>query len=109
MKITELLEYDEFVDKRWVNDHTFIEDIAHASLGLCGEAGEVAEHIKKFIRGDGALSTDKVCLELGDTLYYLVKVAHLNGFRLADIISANTRKLEGRAHRGTIQGSGDNR
>ena len=65
-------------------------------LGLAGEAGEVTELYKKFIRGDGKLDKSELLLELGDVLWYVSAVAHNAGFTLAEVASANLNKLEER-------------
>ena len=85
--------------------------IAYLSLGLCGEAGEVANKIKKCIR-DGN-SYDGIADELGDVLWYIAVLAHYleadTAMDLNDIAAKNLYKLSERAKRGTLQGSGDNR
>lgn len=73
-------------------DYPAIVDV----LGLAGEAGEVTELYKKFIRGDGLLEKDKVLLELGDVLWYISAVAKHAGFTLEEVASANLTKLEDR-------------
>ena len=86
--------------------------IAYLSLGLCGEAGEVANKIKKFIR-DGTNSYDDLADELGDVLWYIAVLAHYleadTALNLDEIAARNLYKLSERAKRGTLQGSGDNR
>jgi len=85
--------------------------IAYLSLGLCGEAGEVANKIKKCIR-DGN-SYDGIADELGDVLWYIAVLAHYieadTAINLDEIAARNLYKLSERAKRGTLQGSGDNR
>ncbi len=53
--------------------------LAHRSLGLTGEAGEVASIVKKIIRDkDGKASAqdlEKITEKLGDTLYYIAVLA----------------------------------
>lgn len=85
------------------NDYLYIY-----SLGLAGEAGEVANLIKKMIR-DGVDIQDKIEKELGDVLAYLTLLANLFGFDLKYIAATNINKLEERRERGTLQGSGDDR
>ena len=81
--------------------------ITYPTLGLCGEAGEVAEKIKKHIR-DGR-SLEGVGLELGDVLWYISALADDLGVTLEEIAQANVDKLQSRKDRGKIGGSGDNR
>lgn len=85
--------------------------IAYTSLGLVGEAGEIANKTKKILRGDYDTESirDDLAAELGDVLWYLAVVAHEFGLSLNDIGQANLTKLASRKARGVIQGSGDNR
>ena len=51
-------------------------DAVYLTLGLCGEAGEVAELLKKSIRdGEKADHADRLRRELGDVLFTLVNLA----------------------------------
>jgi NTP pyrophosphatase (non-canonical NTP hydrolase) len=82
--------------------------IVYPALGLAGEAGEVAEKVKKWIR-DGALDKDSIAKELGDVLWYIAALAGDLDISMDDIAHRNLQKLQDRAARGKIQGSGDNR
>jgi NTP pyrophosphatase (non-canonical NTP hydrolase) len=85
----------------------------YPTLGLVGEAGEVAEKIKKVIRdGDGTISEEKradLAKELGDVLWYLATLSEELGLKLEDIALKNVEKLRSRQERGKIHGAGDNR
>ena len=81
--------------------------VVYPALGLCGEAGEVAEKVKKNIR-DGK-SLDGVGLELGDVLWYISALADDLGVTLEEVAQANVDKLTSRKKRNMIGGSGDNR
>jgi NTP pyrophosphatase (non-canonical NTP hydrolase) len=86
----------------------YTDRITYPTLGLCGEAGEVAEKIKKFMR-DGVLNDKEVAKELGDVLWYIANLAEDLGYDLAEIADMNLEKLADRKNRGVIRGSGDNR
>ena len=81
--------------------------VIYPTLGLCGEAGEVAEKVKKHIR-DGTPMLG-VGLELGDVLWYISALADGLGITLEEVAQANVDKLQSRKARDKIDGSGDNR
>ena len=87
--------------------------LTYPSLGLAGEAGEVAEHAKKAIRDDGGMVTDErrraMAKELGDVLWYVSQITSELGLELEEIAQANLEKLLSRQHRGVLSGSGDER
>lgn len=87
--------------------------IVYPALGLNGEAGEVADKVKKVYRDfGGSFSPERrkeIAMELGDVLWYVAVMAHDIGFSLNDIGTLNNIKLESRAQRGMISGNGDNR
>ena len=85
--------------------------VVYPALGLCGEAGEVADKIKKTIRGDSTLEkvTGSIADELGDVLWYLAILADDLGVPLEDIAYWNVDKLRRRMKSNKIKGDGDNR
>lgn len=83
-------------------------NLSYTVLGLVGEAGEVAEKVKKKIR-DGHIDEKETAKELGDVLWYIATAAHELGFALSEVVKMNHDKLDGREQRGVIGGSGDNR
>ena len=76
-------------------------DILLLTLGVCGEAGEVAELIKKGHRPGKVV--DKVHLkeELGDVLWYISVLADTYGIPLETVAKDNISKLEERYPKGT--------
>ncbi len=85
----------------------------YPTLGLCGEAGEVADKVKKVMRDRGGVFDPEVCadlrLELGDVLWYVAQLCSELGLELGDVAQANLDKLASRAARNVIGGSGDRR
>ena len=81
--------------------------VIYPALGLAGEAGEVANKVKKTIR-DGS-SVEGVIAEVADCLWYIAAIASDLGVSLDDLAQKNLDKLKGRAERGKIGGSGDDR
>lgn len=89
------------------------EGLSYCTLGLNGEAGEVAELIKKMLRDEGGKLSlerrEKLKKELGDVLWYLSQVARLANLTLQEVAEANIEKLFSRKERGKIHGDGDDR
>ncbi len=87
--------------------------ILYPALGMAGEAGEVANKVKKIIR-DGPENMpddwkDQLASEIGDVLWYCAALANDIGIPLALIAAQNRDKLLARKQKGTLQGSGDTR
>ena len=86
----------------------------YLTLGLTGEAGEIANKVKKFIR-DGAAKDEylakriEIGYEIGDVLWYCAVLAEELEMNLGHIMEKNLEKLADRHKRGKISGSGDNR
>lgn len=82
-------------------------------LGLSGEAGEIANKVKKISRDHGGVITDEtrsaIKAELGDVLWYVARVAAEFGIDLQTIAEENIVKLASRKERGTLHGEGDTR
>lgn len=68
----------------------------YLTLGLVGEAGEVANEVKRMYRDGCVMDDDKVLDELGDTLWYLGQLAAVMGWSLADVQERNLAKLKAR-------------
>jgi NTP pyrophosphatase (non-canonical NTP hydrolase) len=94
----------------------------YLTLGLTGEAGEIANKVKKFIRDGTPQNTSgepfhyeyeekkrQVAHEIGDVLWYCAVLAEELDMDLGYIMEKNLEKLAGRKKRGTLSGSGDNR
>jgi NTP pyrophosphatase (non-canonical NTP hydrolase) len=89
------------------------DNLVYPALGLCGEAGETAEKVKKAMRDDGGILTDErreaVAAELGDVLWYVAQLATEAGLDLEVIAESNLEKLASRQERRVLHGSGDDR
>src|ERR687896_311705 len=106
----EFSEYQE-LSRRTATYPRAGEDMTYPALGLCGEAGEVAEKVKKTLRDDGGVLSDErreaLSRELGDVLWYLSQLA--TEADLDTIAEENLDKLLSRQERGVLRGSGDDR
>jgi NTP pyrophosphatase (non-canonical NTP hydrolase) len=98
---------------RTARDKDAPDEFMHLVLGLVGEAGEIAEKVKKWVRDDNSdlarLDRDDMAKELGDVLWYSAVLAEFLGLSLNDVARRNVDKLADRQRRSVLGGSGDNR
>ncbi len=85
------------------------ERLVENLLGLCGEAGEVAEKAKKQFRDNAKVTSEEIQRELGDVLFYVAALSNLYGSNLETVAKMNLDKLNDRQRRGVLKGEGDNR
>jgi len=90
-----------------------LNNFFYPTLGLVGEAGEVAEKIKKIIRDKDCIINDKDRLEikkeLGDVLWYISALCDELKLKMEDVANSNIEKLNSRKQRNKLKGEGDNR
>ena len=105
-------QYRKFLNETSWYTHTDegnAPELTYLTLGLAGESGEFADEVKKVIRVTGALDSaaflrvmegaggkDKMIEELGDTLWYLVKLGDFLNISLDGLMVTNTYKLYNR-------------
>jgi NTP pyrophosphatase (non-canonical NTP hydrolase) len=91
----------------------FVKSLLYRTLGMVGEAGEVAEKVKKIIRDNDCVITEAAKMELikemGDVLWYLQALSDHLGVPFEDVARTNLAKLASRQQRNILKGSGDNR
>lgn len=114
LRINELNDYQEKALRTWNSDKLAEDRLQNVALGICGEAGEVADAFKKAIHhGHGfkyrldtdefnpkAVDTYEVAKEIGDIMYYLAVGAHELGYTLQEIAEININKLAKRYPKG---------
>jgi len=104
-------EYQEEAEK--TSAYPSKHSIIYPALGLTGEAGEVADKVKKVLRDkQGNFSPQEkedLAKELGDVLWYVAILARDLGFPLSHVAKVNVKKLASRKERNKIGGSGDDR
>lgn len=87
--------------------------VAYVSLGAAGEAGEVANKVKKVARDDNLEMLDSrreaILDEVGGCLWYLSQICTELGTNLSFVAQANLAELGRRQENGTIWGDGDKR
>ncbi len=72
------------------------DNLTNAALGLAGEAGEVADLVKKIRFQGHATDEAKLINEAGDILWYINLLAITLGISLEEIAERNISKLEKR-------------
>ncbi len=87
-----------------------VQEIMYLSLGLVGEAGEVANKAKKLYRdGDSYVLRESLRPELGDVLWYIARLCETLGTTIDIEMEFNRAKLEKRIAGNTVKGAGDYR
>ena len=86
------IRYDQFV-KLLLKPDTFNQQVNHAALGVCGEAGELADCIKKHIHYGAPLDHKNLIEELGDLRFYMQAIQNIFGITEQEILQSNADKL----------------
>ena len=84
-------------------------EIADCGLGIVGEAGEVADILKKHISGSKPLDDERIMklkYEIGDIMWYIAALCETLGFDMGDIAEMNIEKLRKR-HGASYSGYGN--
>ncbi len=99
------MNFDEYQDAASVTAlyPNRLQNLEYPTLGLAGEAGEVANIVKKIQRDFGGETTDEIRAklkdELGDVLWYISACADELGLSLEEIAQFNVEKLAKRHHK----------
>lgn len=91
-------EYQQEAQRTANPDLDNAEKLKNGVMGLCGEAGECADLVKKWAyQGhDEGETKDKLTEELGDVLWYAAETATALGTTLDEIMLINIAKLRAR-------------
>lgn len=90
------MDFDEYQKLAMRTANPECVDISNAALGLCGEAGEFADELKKHLYQGRARNDEKLRKELGDVLWYLALACESLGCTMADVAEGNVAKLRER-------------
>lgn len=89
------------------------KNYTYPTIGLMGEAGEVANKVKKLIRDDESVITEEkrsdISHEIGDMMWYIAQLSTELNLKLSDVVKENLEKLAKRKEENKLHGSGDNR
>ncbi len=102
--MTPLQSYQEWVQQGSFDKDAGLQNTAeliYIQMGISGEAGEVTEVIKKYVRDHGmqdvALKSmdthHELVLELGDVMWYMARMCNLLGITIEELIERNIEKL----------------
>lgn len=90
-----LNEYQQAA-QRTASTKTPSDKIENGILGLCGETGEVADLLKKYLYQGHELDREKMIKECGDVIWYVAELAAGLGMTLEDLCQLNVDKLRRR-------------
>lgn len=88
--------YEQEVERTYGGVNSLEERLALAALGMAGEAGEIADTVKKWLFQGHPIDLLHVGEELGDVLWYVTLAANAIGWPLEDVMQHNIRKLQRR-------------
>ena len=78
------------------NEMSKEDTIFNCSLGLSGESGEFADHLKKNMFQGHGFNRDHQIKELGDIMWYVALGAHAMDCTLEEVMEINIAKLKAR-------------
>lgn len=97
-------QYAEWTSEVWQSG----DNIDAAAYGLAEECGEVMGLFKRRERGDG-FNEEKFVKEMGDVIYYWVRLCLAKGIQPSSILADNRAHLMDRKARGVLKGAGGSR
>ena len=93
-------EYQELA-MRTLNPALSKKDVLiNGMMGLCGEAGEAIDIVKKHLAQGHALDREKLIKELGDVAWYLAETAYALDVSMEEVFEGNIEKLKARYPQG---------
>jgi len=102
-------QIQQFAKYQDANTGSLVE-LMYLTLGLTGEAGEIANKVKKLYRDcDDATKRTSIQKEIGDVFWYLTMICNALNVQPESVLDDNYAKLADRMIRGVISGSGDSR
>lgn len=98
LQVGEPMNFKEYQDAAatTMRKMSFRDALAMGAIGLCGEAGEVSEPIKKHLFHGKVLDVQELSKEIGDVLWYLSCLCSTLDLSLEDVAEGNIQKLKAR-------------
>lgn len=78
---------------RTASEKSKMDLLENGVMGLCGEAGECIDVVKKYLYQGHKLDREKLKDELGDVLWYVAITCQALGITLDDVMEHNVKKL----------------
>lgn len=91
-----LNEYQKLAARTLGKARSHEQQLSNGALGLAGEAGEVADTMKKHLFHGHPLDREEMVKELGDCLWYVAALATALDMELDDVAGRNIDKLRKR-------------
>lgn len=95
-----MLDFNAFIDisqrtkKNFELNLNAVEtDLLHGAVGICGEAGELMDAVKKAIVYGKKLDEDNLVEELGDIMWYVGIILKAKNISMSDVLEKNVAKL----------------
>ncbi len=76
------------------------DTLINGVMGLCGEAGEAIDIVKKHLAQGHELDRERLIGELGDIAWYLAETAMVLDITLEEVLTRNIEKLRKRYPQG---------
>jgi len=102
-------EYQEMAARTLKQENLLKDKLTECCLGLTGEAGELVDHIKKYVYHGHDIDFRYMKKELGDLLWYISAFATSCGMDLDSIAEGNIEKLLKRYPNGFSEEDSKNR
>ena len=78
---------------RTASEKSKMDLLENGVMGLCGEAGECSDVVKKYLYQGHTLDKLKLKDELGDETWYVAITCQALGITLDDVMEHNVKKL----------------
>jgi NTP pyrophosphatase (non-canonical NTP hydrolase) len=95
MDIDDYLKWARSMGPETTSPEATAEHLALLALGLVGDAGEVADLVRKRLR-DGRLDRDHLAYELGDVAFHWARLCAVTGIAPSELLERSRRNIEAR-------------